>query len=482
MITIRIDHTWCNIAWEFDPEESVVITEACSYSVADAWMSSLFQKGWWDGKKSLLKKTRGELSGKFPTGILFHVVSELKSKPFQRIHIEDTRVYPQIPTSVDSSLITFDLRDYQREATEAALSARKGILKLPTGAGKTKTMIAILAAIDRPTLWITHEGHLARQTQKAMSEGVFPPREIGMYRSGDRNIKRWTVALVQSLSRRVSELTYWLEQVDVLVLDECHHGAATTWYDTAMAIPARFRFGCSATPFERSDRSMLELMGCCGQVIYEREAGEVKQYLSRPIVEMIHMPRTPIIAFNWQDVYKQGIVENEVRNRALISRIMIGVRARLAGIVFVSSLAHGDLLYSMLADEIGVSCLHVFMNGNTPQSVRDEYYDRLKTGDLLVLIATDGVAGEGQDIPAVACVIIGGGLKAAIIVKQRIGRGMRPTEIGEGPEGWGGEVHIYDFVDNQHPKLLAHSDQRRGHYAAVGAVIEENYSATTTRG
>jgi superfamily II DNA or RNA helicase len=445
-------------------------------------MSELFQQGFWDGKKCLLKKTRNAHEGRFPAGILQHVVTRLQAQNFQRVHIEDTRVYPNRPMEVDPTSVSFEMREYQVEGSGIALASRRGVLRLPTGAGKTKTLIGILAALDLPTLWITHEGALARQTRKNIEMGVSPNREVGMFSGEEKTIKRWTVGLVQSLHRRRDQLAWWFKQIQVLVLDECHHGAADTWYETAMAIPAAYRFGASATPFERSDKSTLELMGCCGDVIYEREAEEVRGFLSRPHVEMIHTPRKPIIASAWPDVYRLGIVENAVRNVHIVERSMRSVTEKTACIVFVSSIDHGRKIYDALSESIGVNGFHEFMNGDTPQSVRDTYYARLRSGDLLILIATDGVAGEGQDIPAVRRVVIGGGLKAAIIVKQRIGRGMRPTDIGQHEDGWGGEVHIHDFVDNHHPKLLQHSDQRRGHYAAVSAIITENYDATTTRG
>jgi superfamily II DNA or RNA helicase len=92
---------------------------------------------------------------------------------------------------------------------------------------------------------------------------------------------------------------------------------------------------------------------------------------------------------------------------------------------------------------------------------------------LLTLIATDQVASEGQNIPSLSRVIVGGGFKAAILSKQRIGRGMRPDGIVLSGETWGGKVEILDFIDNQHPKLLTHSDRRVKHYKSVGAVVQE---------
>lgn len=475
VITIEIHHNWCFCSFEYDPDELIALRKACDYIVAGHERSPAFIEERWDGSKTLFRKVRSKNQGHFPTGILSHVVQQFEQMRYQRVHIEDKRVYPKVPSQIDRSLLTFDPRDYQSEGGNCMLTKKRGVVREPTGAGKTKTMIGCLATLDLPTLWLTHEGHLARQTRDAIQEGIAYNPEVGIFDSKEKNIQKITVGLVQSICKRVEELRWWLNQIQVVILDECHHGSAKSWYSTVMSLCSPFRYGCSATPFERSDNSVLELMGCTGSLIYEKDAEEVREHLSRPYVEMIHMPSYPGVLFwTWPDIYKCGIVENQLRNSLIIDRAMISVRNRESCIIFVSYLEHGRLLEKQLSEEIGISGLHVFMSGSTPQQIRDEYFSRLKDGSLRVLIATDGVAGEGQDIPTLRRVIIGGGKKAAIIVKQRIGRGMRPDKTTKS-QGWGGRVDIHDFVDNQHVKLLVHSDRRRGHYAAVSAIIQENF-------
>lgn len=469
MITIQIDYNWSYASWDEDPKEFIALQEACSYKVHGYWFSPAFKRGQWDGKKCLFKKTRSQQAGRFPTGILQHVYWELKKTAGQEVNVEDLRVYPESNSSFSYQDLTFQLRDYQEDAVKRLLSRKCGVLKLPTAAGKTKTMVAVIRTLDLPTLWITHEGALARQSKKQIEEGT--GREVGFYAGGkNKHIKNWTVGLVQSLHKHRKELTEWFSTLKVIVLDEAHRGGARTWYDLVMSIPAPYRYGCSATPFERNDQSAMELQGATGPVIYEKKPEEVKEFLSRPHVEMIQVPNIPFIASAWPDIFRKGIVENYERNKAIVDRAMLSVKEKSQCMVFVSAVAHGHLLHDMLREEIGVDGLCDFIYGKTPQNVRDECYDKLRSGRMRVLVASDKVAGEGQDIPSVKRIVVGGGLKAAILVKQRIGRGMRPD--GEGEDGWGGEVFIHDFVDNQDPKLLRHSDMRRSHYKSINATFE----------
>jgi superfamily II DNA or RNA helicase len=473
MIHLQIDHGWTYVSWDVQPAEFIVIQEATSYLSSQYWMSPMPE--WWDGRTHLLRKDRGRQSGRFPTGIISHVLDRLRITPGLQVKVEETRIYPLKSKEVLTHKLAFQPRDYQFEAANAFLNKRRGIIKLPTAAGKTKTAVAIMATLDVPTLWITHEGALGRQSYRAISESVFPAPTVGFYGGGERRVERWTVALVQSLHARKHELDWWFSQIKLVVIDEVHHTASRTWYDAVQRLNAPFRLGISATPFERSDKSVMELVGSTGAIVYEKTAEELKGNLSRPHVEMIHLPDRPrVISSAWDRIYRQGIVENRLRNEIILERMMRSVRERAPCLVPVASLDHGRSLKRDLGEMIGVDGYHEFISGETPQFVRDELFGRMRRQDLRVLIATDGVAGEGQDIPAIRRIVVGGGLKGAIIAKQRIGRGMRPEEVVTDNTTWGGRVDVHDFVDNNHHRLQEHSEIRRGYYAEVGAVIEDN--------
>jgi superfamily II DNA or RNA helicase len=222
----------------------------------------------------------------------------------------------------------------------------------------------------------------------------------------------------------------------------------------------------------------MELIGCTGPLIFEKTVGELKQYLARPHVEMIHLPHTTnIYASDWPSIYQNGIVLNEQRNSIIIERAMRSFHLQEACLVFVNRIEHGLKLQELLTQEIGLHSFHTFISGQTPQSERDQIYQRLRSGSIYIVIAMDKVAGEGQDIPAVKRVVMACGGKGVIGVKQRTGRGMRPSGESE-EEGWGGKVLIHDFVDNQHFRLSQQSAIRRATYISIEAVIEENRSGS----
>jgi DNA repair protein RadD len=56
------------------------------------------------------------------------------------------------------------------------------------------------------------------------------------------------VCMVQTLARRLDRL----RDIQLLVVDECHHVLAATWFEILQAVPSAFVLGVSATP-ERLD-------------------------------------------------------------------------------------------------------------------------------------------------------------------------------------------------------------------------------------
>ena len=474
MITIIIDHVWCGC--NFDTEDELTAMRVtCGYQVEGSQYSPRLQAGMWDGFKSLFRKSPSKLAGKFPAGLLEHVIVSLQGN--HAIELIDTRKYYAPQGGLE---VTFSLRDYQAEACETMLQKRKGIVKLPTAAGKTKTAIAVIAKLNMPTLWLTHEGTLARQSKTAIEEGIKNCPPVGLYGSGKKEIEFITVGMVQTLSKQYKRLKSWLNQVQVLVIDEAHHGSSSSWYKAITNVPAPYRFGISATPFDRGDQRWQELVGGISPLIYEKDAEEVSEHLSRPNVHLYHTPRRPrFISGDWPARYDFGVVNHEFRNRIITQLGVQSVRERTPTIIFVSRLQHGHELRDRIEQSIGIGGLHEFIHGQTPQEARDQAYNDLRSGKKFVIIATDGVAGEGQDVPIIRSVVIGGGYKAAILVKQRIGRGMRPDGNNSNRDSdWGGVVQIHDFIDEHDERLYEHSQERVALYQQVGATFEIHPSPT----
>jgi DNA repair protein RadD len=155
------------------------------------------------------------------------------------------------------------LREYQAKAiaeTREAYRAgkRAPLLVAPTGAGKTRigTEFAHGAlAKSKPgelVLWLAHREELLIQARdRLVAEGV--PR-VGIIAAGEPLTNApIQVASIQTLVARAKQ---GLPKARLVVLDEAHHYAASTWGEVAAFYQDVPRIGLTATP-ERGDGKAL---------------------------------------------------------------------------------------------------------------------------------------------------------------------------------------------------------------------------------
>ncbi len=112
------------------------------------------------------------------------------------------------------------LRDYQRQAVEAAIEKGGGVIVSPAGSGKTVMGLEIIACLRQPTLWITHTKELLYQAVDRAGQFLdIPKDEIGIIGAGKRTIGNGlTVGLVQTLVKGMPDEL--LTGVGTVILDD----------------------------------------------------------------------------------------------------------------------------------------------------------------------------------------------------------------------------------------------------------------------
>ena len=182
------------------------------------------------------------------------------------------------------------LRDYQVPAVEAAIKATGGVLQAPAGSGKTEVGLEIIARLQQPALWLTHTKDLANQAAERACKvlGLEWP-EIGLIGDGVFRVgERLTIGIIQTLTRIPGdEMAELGRQFGTVVLDECHHGSAPTWISVMQQLPARYRFGVTATP-ERADGLEVITERVIGPTFYTVSRAAVSDRLMVPALQVIN--------------------------------------------------------------------------------------------------------------------------------------------------------------------------------------------------
>ena len=349
-------------------------------------------------------------------------------------------------------------RPYQEEALAHWLAeGSRGVVVLPTGAGKTLLAALAIAETGLWTLAVVPTIDLLQQWRTAMSSALsLPEEEIGVFGGGEKDLKPITIITYDSAALYPREL----RNFGLLVFDECHHLPAPTYRLIAESAFTPLRLGLSATP-ERSDMAHVDLDELIGPVVYRRSPTELTEghYLARYKEERIDIAlssedearyaeqrgvyrsflRRRHITINSPEEFQQKLIyltarDPEARAAMLAWRearnIAMNAPAKYAEIERLLSQHAADQVllfseYNSVVDEISRRLCIPSITYKTPTEERRIILERFRSGQYSKLV-TGRVLNEGVDVPdcRVAIIVSGNSTKREYI--QRLGRILRP--------------------------------------------------------
>lgn len=248
-----------------------------------------------------------------------------------------------------------------------------------------------------------------------------------------------------------------LSMFEFVILEEAHEASGNSYYEILRHCPnAHYRLALTATPFMKdSEESNMRLMACSGMIgikVSEKMLID-RGILAKPFFKIINLNKKPeklMRGTGWQSAYRIGIKENEERNLSLVAEIRRGQRYGLTAMVLVQHTAHGEHIAELLS-KYGVRA--EFISGDSTQAERKRALMRLANGETDALVGTT-ILDVGVDVPAVGMVILAGGGKAEVAMRQRIGRGLRAKKRGPNV------AFVVDFSDHWNSYTDAHAKQR----------------------
>ncbi len=346
-------------------------------------------------------------------------------------------------------------RPHQSEALAAWKQHNcRGVVSLPTGAGKTILAMLAISHIQRSTLILVPTIDLLTQWCGVIEN--FFHYTPGMLGGGSREIKDITVSTYDSALLNIEFIG---GNFALLIADECHHlPSPENRLCAAMAI-APFRLGLSATPELPPDYAavMADLMGktVCDVSITDL-AGKV---LSPYLVRQIHVTlsgeeeteyrrhRAVYTAFlrrwginfarpsGWADflIMSSRMPGGREAFQSFLAqrRIARAGKAKMDALARILLAHPGENTIIFTADndaayEIGRKFSLPVLTHHTRAAERKEFLDRFRAGEYPVLV-TSKVLNEGVDVPAAAVGIVVSGSGSVREHVQRLGRILRPA-------------------------------------------------------
>jgi superfamily II DNA or RNA helicase len=368
--------------------------------------------------------------------------------------IGDRRVVP--PGTLPETPVPM-LRDYQREAVRSLQAFDQGMAVMCCGAGKTFTGVGAMARLRTPTLVLVHTLELAEQWRSHVWNLL--GFKAGLISGTSKEVAPITVALVQSLSRWPhGELDKLLGQFGLIIVDECHHIAASTFYGIVGRCPAMYRLGLTATPIREDGLSPL-LHFYFGEVLTRVTQGQLIEQ------GVLTMPRVQLVETEFNFSYSRpqdyarmlsALAKDEARNKLITHTVAKEAYQGLTCLVLSGRVEHCLELTSRL-QAAGIKA--EALTSRVSKDRRQNLLGQARRGELSVLTATS-LADEGLDLPRLSRVFLAFPSKAKGRTIQRLGRLMRPH-----PEKR--DAVLFDFVDSRVPVLRRHHQQRLGVYAQL---------------
>jgi len=355
--------------------------------------------------------------------------------------------------------ITFrgTLRPYQEEALRAwRENGYRGIIVLPTGAGKTVVGIAAIAELNVRTLVVVVTKEQVKQWIEAIRRFTDAGAMVGAYYSDEKRLSPITVTTYQTAYRKVKLFS---KHFSLLILDEAHHLPADKFRTIATYMAAPFRMGLSAT-IEREDGKHVEIFPLLGGVVYHTSPGELTRqgYLAPYTIRTRKVKLRPAEKRKYDELRRkyhklaagrtfQEVLEaarkgdpsalEAVRVHHKMKEIVQYSEAKLdeAEKIIREELAKGSKIivftqYKRQAEELAKRVGGLLLHGGIPKSRRERVLDqfrRMKSGVLVVTTVGD----EGLDIPDANVGVFVSGTGSPRQFIQRLGRLLRPKQDGK---------------------------------------------------
>jgi superfamily II DNA or RNA helicase len=375
-------------------------------------------------------------------------------------------------------------RYYQREALAAWSAQRgRGVVVLPTGAGKSHVALLAIDAKRRDALVVAPTLDLVRQWFDLLG-ATFGGR-VGLVGGGEHDVQPLTVTTYDSAFLHMDHLG---ARFGTIVFDECHHLPSVAYAAAARACIAPFRLGLTATP-ERADGRDAELAGLIGPIVYRKDIVELSgDYLADYEVERVSIE----LSAQERDEHdaERAIYRDFVKSRGirlsqpggwnqfimLASQSAEGRRALAAHrrqrelafapsakIEYLEHLVHRhrhdrSILFTQdnaTAYAISRRFLVPVITHQTKVRERSAILAGLSQGTYRA-VATSKVLNEGVDVPDANVAVILSGSGSVREHVQRLGRILRKKE--------GKRAVLYELVTQDTTETYT-SDRRRDHSA-----------------
>lgn len=369
----------------------------------------------------------------------------------------DERVCPDQPefefTGILDYVDEFSGKSFsgQKEALRAMLAQEQGIIVAQPGFGKTQVALAFAAISETPTLVLVHTKDILQQWIDRCAQ-VVPSATVGKIQGPVFSLGEITVATIQTFRNLVQTEPMLKKRFGCVILDECHHAAASSFEKVLNEMPAKYRFGFTASQ-TRADGQHPYIRLVLGPIIYKQK------FNSKVPVQVVPVKDAKFYygyrgSWDWRNLI-EALVTDEKRNAVIASIADEEIDLGNSTLVLSREIKHLENIHALMshADEVPI------LKGELPAVERHAILEKFRNGEITCVLATQ-LADEALDVPILSRVILTYPGKHDGRLVQQIGRALREHDEKL-------DAVIYDVVDDRVGPLRRQWMQRKAAYRAL---------------
>ena len=444
---------------ETDRSIAQELSEFFSFYVPGYKFMPAYRNKVWDGKIRLFNVNNCEL----PYGLMTYVMNFALKRDYKfEAEPELTNIHrfedDFIMSFIDSLDLPFNVRDYQFEAVQKALTVNRAILLSPTGSGKSLIIYILMRFMldaqlkeDQKVLVIVPTTSLVEQMysdfeEYAEKDEAFDVRdEVHRIYSGKPKTNLTENVVITTWQSVYKLPKTWFAQFGAVFGDEVHgfkSKSLTSIMNKCEVAP--YRFGTTGT-LDGTQTHKLVLEGLFGRVFnvtttYDLMAADTLAQLK--IQALVMKYPTDVRKGFGKKKYQEEIdyiVRNDKRNR-FISRLAVDQKGNTL-VLFQFVEKHGKVLYDIIKNMTDEKRKVFFVSGETETSDREAIRRITEKQKDAIIVASLGTFSTGVNIRNLHNIIFASPSKSQIKVLQSIGRGLRKSDDGS-------RTTLYDLTDD----------------------------------
>lgn len=370
-------------------------------------------------------------------------------------------------SSGEMIMVSFNgkLKDYQKDGLDKLLKYDNGLFVARPSYGKTVTAIALIGELKLNTLVIVPNLTLLSQWKDRLNtflnvgyEHKNEKDRFGQYSGSKKKLtNKIDVACIDSLVGEESD--EMLKHYGIIIFDEVHHIAATSYERVVRKCYSKYLYGFTATP-KRSDKNERIIYKTIGDIRYQykEDINQLDKVLKPEFTSFTYSSLEKVVPYS--DMLSTLLMDEDRNNRIVID-IRKAYKEKKNIIVLTDRIEHISILKNKLAD---IKELFV-INGQLSISEKKLFFENIKKAKRrFIILSTGKYTGEGFDEKKLDTLFIVSPFRWNGTLEQYVGRLHREDDEKE-------IVEVHDYVDINVKMFENMYHERLRGYKKLGYII-----------